>query len=194
MWEKLKSKVQGNFTKIRETGNNIIWFVFMTPLFVALIGVAVDTSAATAMKNNLQNALDAASQSTLALSRPLPGAIYPSLPYNEAYTSFLALYDENRVGIDKRDYTDGGVKFLSCSDQRDIAGTNEVLIFPQMSGCPFVLKDFNYIPDGGLGTTMEGYLTATVAEKIPTMFLSFLGINEITVTSTTTARLTYSFD
>jgi hypothetical protein len=54
------------------------------------------------------------------------------------------------------------------------------------------MKSFSYSTSGGANN--GGYLTMTVQEKADTIFMQFLGINELTYTITSTARLTNTYN
>jgi hypothetical protein len=176
-----------------ERGNMLIWYIFMMPVFLAAVGLAVDMSIVASTKASLQTSLDAATQGTIALSKNQTSG-KPRMSSAEARASVIKLYDANRSGIYADKKTEG-VPFLKCK----YSGTG-VVSGPQ-SGCNFIVTKFAYnsngglrnADQGGLRSQRDGYLTVTVQEKANTLFLHMLGFNNLTYTITSTARLTNTY-
>lgn len=159
----------------------------MLPVFIGAVALAVDVSNITAMRTSLQLSADAATQGTVALSKNQTNGKPSFNSIEEAEQSAINLYDANRSGMAKAGsrYKEG-IPFLKC--QKDRANHIGTLIIPPNSACGFTLVSFNYSPTGSLNN--GGYITMTVQEKADTIFLHFLGMNDLTYTITSTARLT----
>jgi hypothetical protein len=176
--EKIRAKYSPQNT---EKGNMLIWYVFMMPVFLSFVGLAVDFSIAVSSRTGLQASLDAATQGTVALSKNASSG-KPRLSDSEARASVVNLYDRNRSGVYAQKGENGGVPFMTCR------GTTP----GPVSGCAFNIADFKYKTDGGLQNTNDGYLSVTVKEEVDTIFLSFLGMDSITISINSTARLSSS--
>lgn len=168
--------------QLNERGNILVWYVFMMPVFLSAVGLAVDTSIMASTKSSLQTSLDSATQGTLALSKNQTDGAKPRLTSAEARASVVRLYDANRSGIYADRSNSEGIPFLICQ-----GGNNA-----PVSKCGYALTGFKYSAAGALAT--GDYLTVTVQEKADTIFLSFLGMDNITYTVTSTSRLTNSFN
>lgn len=182
----------------RERGNVLVFYVMMFPVFLALTGLAVDGSIVASTQAQLQSSLDAAVQGTVALSKNQTGTgENPRLTYLEAKQNVVRLYDSNRAGMySDRSSNTGSVPFLQCQTyERGETGSlpSINLIEPgPISQCGFQMLPISYSQNGSLRN--GGYLTVTVREKASTIFLQFIGINDLTYTVTSTARLTQSYD
>lgn len=165
----------------------LIWYVFMLPVFIGAVALAVDVSNITAMRTSLQLSADAATQGTVALSKNQTGGKPRFDSDMDAEQSAINLYDANRSGMAKAGsrYKES-IPFLKC--QTSPSTSKGTLIIPPNSRCGFTLTDFRYSSDGGLNN--GGYITMTVQEKADTIFLQFLGMKDLTYTITSTARLT----
>ena len=170
-----------------EKGTILIWYVMMFPVLLAFAAIAIDTSMIYSTRTQLQASLDAATQSTIAMSQNQEGGS-PRLSRDEARNLVLRLYDANRSGLyDNRNTAQ--IPFLQCQESPISGGT--LVVVNSGSACGFTLSDFRYSPTGALAN--GGYLTVTVQEKADTIFLHILGFNDLTYTITSTARLTESF-
>lgn len=181
-----KSRVIKIFPFLNEKGNMLIWYIFMLPVFIGAVALAVDVSNITAMRTSLQLSADAATQGTVALSKNQTSGKPRFNSLAEAQQSAINLYDANRSGMAKAGRVKEGIPFLKCQTVR--ANNTGTLIIPPNSGCGFTLTEFKYSSTGGLNN--GGYVTMTVQEKADTIFLHFLGMNDLTYTVTSTARLT----
>lgn len=171
-----------------EKGTILIWYVMMFPVLLAFAAIAIDTSMIYSTRTQLQASLDAATQSTTAMSQNQEGGT-PQLSQNEARDLVLRLYDANRTGLyDNRNTTQ--IPFLQCQESPVRGGT--LVVVNTGSGCGFTLSEFRYSPTGSLAN--GGYLTVTVQEKAETIFLHVLGFDDLTYTITSTSRLTESFN
>lgn len=170
---------------LNERGNMLVWYVFMTPVFLGAVGLAIDASLMASTASSLQTSLDAATQGTVSLSKNQASG-KPRLSTTEARNSLIRLYDANRSGMYSDRSNSEGIPFLICQN----SGANTVR--GSASNCGFKLTEFRYSPNGGLSN--GGYLTVTVQEKADTIFLQVLGFNDLTYTVTSTSRLTNSFN
>lgn len=177
------------FPSLNEKGNILIWYVFMLPVFVSAVGLAVDFSNVSAMRSSLQLSADAATQGTVALSKNQTKEKPRFTSVTEAKKVAIDLYDANRSGMSKAGQVKESIPFLKCQTKKSGEGK---LVIPSNSNCGFTLSSFEYSPNGGLKG--GGYLTMTVQEKADTIFLRFLGMNDLTYTITSTARLTNTYN
>ena len=179
------------FPFLNEKGNMLIWYIFMFPVFCGAVGLAVDVANVAAVRASLQVSADAATQGTVALSKNQGSGKPRFASANEAQAAAIKLYDANRSGMSQAGsrYKEG-IPFLKCQTAK--AGTTGTLVNPSSSRCGFTLTEFKYSSTGGLNN--GGYLTMTVKEKANTIFLKFLGMNELTYTITSTARLTSTYN
>ncbi len=189
------SKTRKVFSNVKERSNEkgsiLVFYVLMFPVFLALAGVAIDGSIVASTQAQLQSALDAATQGTVALSKNQTGTSNrPQLTYNEAKQNVVRLYDANRSGIYSDRSNSESIPFLQCQTSAPEGGAT-LQTAPQ-SNCSFAMYPIKYSPTGNLAN--GGYLTVTVQEKADTIFLQFLGINHLTYTITSTARLTESYN
>ena len=168
--------------RTNERGNMLVWYIFMMPVFLSAVGLAVDTSIMASTKSSLQTSLDSATQGTLALSKNQTDGGKPRMTTVEAQQSVIRLYDANRSGIYADRTNSEGIPFLKCQ-----AGGNA-----PVSKCGFLIKEFKYSGSGNLAA--GDYLTVTVQEKADTIFIQFLGFDDITYTMTSTSRLTNSYN
>lgn len=177
----------------RERGNVLVFYVMMFPVFLALIGLAIDGSVIASTQAQLQSSLDAAVQGTVALSKNQTGTSnQPRLSYAEAHASVVKLYDSNRSGMySDRANRSESIPFLQCQTSSPSGGSVDLIEPGPISHCGFTMLPISYSPTGSLKN--GGYLTVTVKEKASTIFLQFLGINDLTYTVTSTARLTQSY-
>jgi Flp pilus assembly protein TadG len=192
MFHTKKTETEGRrklFPFLNEKGNMLVWYVFMFPVFLGAVGLAVDVANVAAVRTSLQVSLDAATQGTVALSKNQatgkPRFTSTALAQAEA----IQLYDANRSGMSKAGLYKEGIPFLLCQTSKSGSGT---LINPSSSHCGFTLTSFKYSGTGGLKN--GGYITMTVQEKADTIFMQFLGFDDLTYTITSTARLTNSLD
>lgn len=179
------------FPFLNEKGNMLIWYIFMLPVFIGAVALAVDVANITAMRTSLQVSADAATQGTVALSKNQASGKPRFNSASEAQQSAIKLYDANRSGMAKAGsrYKES-IPFLKCQTSK--ASSSGTLITPPNSGCGFTLTEFKYSSTGGLNN--GGYVTMTVQEKADTIFLQFLGMNDLTYTITSTARLTNTYN
>lgn len=184
-----KSRELKRFGFLNERGNILIWYVFMIPVFVGGIGLAVDMTNVTAVRTSLQLSLDAATQGTVALSKNQTSGKPRFLTKSQAQAEAVKLYDLNRTGMSKAGQVKEGIPFLQCQTKKTGSGTR---IVPSGSKCGFTLSSFNYHGNGGLKN--GGHITMTVTEKADTMFLGMLGFDDLTYTITSTARLTNTYN
>jgi Flp pilus assembly protein TadG len=173
-------------SSLNEKGNMLIWYIFMMPVFLAAVGLAVDTSIVSSNRASLQTSLDAATQGTTALSKNQTDGGKPRLTNAQARASVIKLYDANRSGIYADRAKSEGVPFIICQP-----GGGSVVVAPS-SKCNFKITTFSYSTNGQLAN--GGYLTVTVQEQANTVFLKFLGIDTLTYTITSTSRLTNTFN
>lgn len=184
-------KVRKVFPFLNEKGNMLIWYIFMLPVFIGAVALAVDVANITSMRTSLQVSADAATQGTVALSKNQTSGKPRFNSTAEAEQAAINLYDANRSGMAKAGsrYKEG-IPFLKCQTSKSTSlGT---LITPPNSGCGFTLTEFKYSSVGGLNN--GGYITMTVQEKADTIFLQFLGMKDLTYTITSTARLTNTYN
>lgn len=162
----------------------------MLPVFIGAVALAVDVANITAMRTSLQVSADAATQGTVALSKNQASGKPRFTSATEAKQAAIKLYDANRSGMSQADsrYKES-IPFLKCQTSK--ASSTGTLVIPN-SGCGFTLTEFKYSSTGGLNN--GGYVTMTVQEKADTIFLQFLGMNELTYTITSTARLTNTYN
>lgn len=172
-----------------EKGNILVWYVFMIPIFIGGIGLAVDVANMSAVKSSLQVSLDAATQGTVALSKNQSKGKPRFSTSSAAQAQAVRLYDTNRSGMSKAGYQKEGIPFLMCQKSKTGEGK---LVIPSGSKCGFTLSSFSYNPNGGLKN--GGYVTMTVSEKADTIFLQALGFDDLTYTVTSTARLTNTYN
>lgn len=179
------------FPFLNEKGNILIWYIFMLPVFIGGVALAVDVANITAMRTSLQLSADAATQGTVALSKNQASGKPRFTSSSEAKASAIKLYDANRSGMSKAgsQYKES-IPFLKCQTVK--ASSAGTLVTPPNSGCGFTLTEFKYSSTGGLNN--GGYITLTVQEKADTIFLQFLGMNDLTYTITSTARLTNTYN
>jgi len=172
-------------SRLDDKASMLVWYLLMMPVFISAVGLAIDGSIMASTKSGLQTSLDAATQGTVALYKNQQDGGQPTLSQGEARSSIISLYDANRRGTYAGAKATDGVPFIKCQ-----GGGSSAVSAP--SGCGFVLKDVKYSREGNL--TNNGYLSATVEEKADTIFLRFLGVDEITYTVTSTARLTNTYN
>lgn len=178
------------FPFLNEKGNMLVWYIMMLPVFVGAVALGVDVANITAMRTSLQVSADAATQGTVALSKNQASGKPRFNNSYEAQAAAIKLYDANRSGMAQADkkYKES-IPFLKCQTSKSGTG---VLVTPPNSHCGFTLTEFKYSSNGGLNN--GGYITLTVQEKADTIFLQFLGMNELTYTITSTARLTNTYN
>lgn len=177
------------FPFLNEKGNMLVWYVMMLPVFIGAVALAVDVANITAMRTSLQLSADAATQGAVALSKNQASGKPRYNTAHEAQTEAIKLYDANRSGMSRADerYKES-IPLLKCQN----TASEGVIVKPPYSGCGFTLTEFKYSPSGGLNK--GGYVTMTVQEKAHTIFLQFLGMDELTYTITSTARLTNTYN
>ena len=169
----------------------LVWYIFMMPVFMGAVALAVDVSNITAMRTSLQVSADAATQGTVALSKNQASGKPRFTSSTEAKQSAIKLYDANRSGMAKADSRfKESIPFLQCQTSK--ASSAGTLVTPPNSKCGFTLTEFKYSSTGGLNN--GGYVTLTVQEKADTIFLQFLGMKDLTYTITSTARLTNTYN
>lgn len=184
-------KVRKILPFLNEKGNMLVWYIFMMPVFMGAVALAVDVSNITAMRTSLQVSADAATQGTVALSKNQASGKPRFNSATEAKQAAIKLYDANRSGMAKADSRfKESIPFLQCQTSK--AGSAGTLVTPPNSKCGFTLTEFKYSSTGGLNN--GGYVTMTVQEKADTIFLQFLGMDELTYTITSTARLTNTYN
>lgn len=169
----------------------LVWYIFMMPVFMGAVALAVDVSNITAMRTSLQVSADAATQGTVALSKNQASGKPRFNSSTEAKQAAIKLYDANRSGMAKADSRfKESIPFLQCQTSK--ASSTGTLVTPTTSKCGFTLTEFKYSSTGGLNN--GGYVTLTVQEKADTIFLQFLGMKDLTYTITSTARLTNTYN
>lgn len=174
---------------LNEKGNILIFYIFMMPIFLGAVGLAVDMANVAAVRASLQASADAATQGTVALSKNQASGKPRFTSTDEAQQAAVKLYDANRSGMSGNSsrYKEG-IPLLKCQT----ASAGGTLVTPTGSHCGFTLSEFKYSSNGGLNN--GGYLTMTVKEKANTIFLQVLGMKELTYTITSTARLTNTYN
>jgi hypothetical protein len=170
-------------SRLDDKASMLIWYFLMTPVFISAVGLAIDGSIMAATKSGLQTSLDAATQGTVALYENQKDGGQPTLSQAEATQSIIRLYDANRRGTYSGAKATDGVPFIICQGAGAVSAP---------SGCGFIIKDVKYSREGSL--TNNGYLSVTVEEKADTIFLGFLGYDDMTYTVTSTARLTNTYN
>lgn len=172
--------------QVKETGNVVVFYVIMFPIFFGAFGLAVDTTVATYTRSSLQSNLDAATQS--ALSRAFNPGIggnttsNPKVIAATAKTDTLDVYDTNRAPA-------GEQPFVTCQTSPTIVegvSGSPSLIKPTKTNCGFTLYSFNLSSSG-----RNAVIEATVVEKSKTLFLTYLGFPEFTYVIKSEARITY---
>lgn len=174
---------------LNEKGNMLVWYVMMFPVFIGAVALAVDVTNIAAVRASLQVSADAATQGAVSMSQNQANGKPRYVSTVDAKNQAIMLYDANRSGMSKAGRYKEGIPFLKC--QTSSTG-NGSLVTPSNSHCGFTMVSFEYSPDGGL--KKGGYLTMTVQEKADTMFMQFLGLDDLTYTITSTARLTNSYN
>lgn len=188
------SKKKKRFVFLNEKGNILIWYLMMFPVFMGGIGLAVDVSNIAAMRASLQASADAATQGAVSMSQNQASGKPRFNTTAEAQSAVIKIYDANRSGMSQAGRQKESIPFLKCNDftlekGEAFMGTP---IKPPISKCGFILKSFTYSTTGGPNN--GGYLTVTVQEKADTIFLQFLGFDDLTYTITSTARLTNTYN
>lgn len=175
-----------------ERGNLLIFYVMLIPVFIALLAIAVDTQAAFSTRDNIQSAVDASTQGTLALSKNRTDGNQPSLTQEEARNAFVNLYDMNRAGTN----TNGRkIPFIVCQTSNNAVELRGLEI--PASNCGFTVSRFSYSPATRVGASHTGsYLTVTIQERVSTIFLHTLGtrFDDLTHTVSSSSRLTNSWE
>lgn len=174
---------------LNEKGNMLVWYVMMFPVFIGAVALAVDVANITAVRASLQVSADAATQGAVSMSQNQANGKPRYLSAVDAKNQAVMLYDANRTGMSKAGSVKEGIPFLKCQTSSTDEGT---LITPPNSHCGFTMVSFQYSPSGELNK--GGYLTMTVQEKADTMFMHFLGLDDLTYTITSTARLTNTYN
>lgn len=177
------------FPFLNEKGNIVVFYVMMMPVFMGAVALAVDFANVTAVRASLQVSADAATQGTVALSKNQAYGKPRFTSSADARAAAIKLYDANRSGMSQAgNIYKEGIPFLKCQTSKSGDGA---LVNPN-SHCGFTLTEFKYSSNGGLGN--GGYVTMTVQEKADTIFLNFLGFDDLTYTITSTARLTNTYN
>lgn len=186
-----RERTNSRFPFLNEKGHMLVWYLMMFPVMMAGVGLAVDTANVASMRASLQVSADAATQGTVAMSKN-QGSGKPRFSSTaEAKEQALLLYDANRSGMSQAGVKQKeGIPFIICQ-----TATNKgkgSLVTPKGSKCGYTLTEFKYSTTGGINN--GGYLTMTVQEKADTIFLQFLGFDDLTYTITSTARLTGTYN